>query len=117
MPALLRLDCNIDGSEETQIIAIDTGAKFIGTVELQYKNLRSANIRQLYVDEQFRGQGVGMMLVLECCRIANEAGCETLGLVVGKGNDKVRPLYVRLGFLFAYQYDNGDDLMVMNLRA
>ncbi|BCS54540.1 GNAT family N-acetyltransferase [Geobacter sp. SVR] len=117
MPTLLRLDCDIDGNEETKIVAIDSELQFVGTVGLQYKHLRSANIRQLYVDTARRGQGIGVMLVQECRQIARNGGCETLGLVVDKANDKARKFYEKLGFAFAYQYDNGDDLMTIGLRA
>lgn len=117
MPTLLRLDCDIDGHMETKIVAVDSEMQFVGTVGLQYRHLRSANIRQLYVDNAFRGQGIGVMLVKECCRIACAGGCEALGLVVDKDNDSARKFYEKLGFTFSYQYDNGDDLMTIGLKA
>jgi ribosomal protein S18 acetylase RimI-like enzyme len=117
MQSLLRLDCDIDGHCETKIIAIDSEMRLVGTVDLQYRLLRSANIRQLFVDDQFRGQGIGTSLVNKCCRIAQAGGCETLGLVVVQGNDEAARLYEKLGFSFVYQYDNGDALMTKNLKA
>ena len=104
------IDCSVDGNEETMLVFVDEG-DFLGTVGLQYRNLRAANIRQLYVKDDCRGRGIGSYLVAECCRIAKDAGCETLGLVVDKANDGAREFYRKLGFIFAYQYDNGDDLM------
>lgn len=110
------IDTNVDGLEEARLMFVDEGV-FLGTVGLQYRNLRAANIRQLYVKEDCRGRGIGSHLVDYCCGVAKVAGCETLGLVVNKANDGAREFYKKLGFIFAYQYDNGDDLMTKVLGS
>jgi len=112
---ILILDCRIDGNEETKIIFVDSKRNFAGTVGLQFRGRKAACVLQLYVDPAYRLSRIGTMLIKECCRIAKDAGCETLGLLLENGNDGARKFYDKTGFIFAYQYDNGDAAMSLPL--
>jgi len=105
------IDCCIDGNEETKIIFVDPEYNIIGIVGLIYKGKRSACLIQLFVNPEFRIKGVGTKLINTCFQLAKVEGCETLGLLLEKGNEGARIFYSSLGFVFAYEYDNGDAIM------
>lgn len=102
------------GDEETLVVAAVAG-RIYGTVALQHKDRRAASICRLFVTKNYRRRKLGTYLVDECIRVARGSGCETLGLLVKKDNESAREFYRKIGFLFAYQYDNGDELMTLVL--
>jgi len=111
---IVKLDINLDGDSGTEIAAIEN-KQIIGSVMISHKETRSACITQLFVREDKRRQGVGRKLVEECCDISIHK-CETIGLLLKKGN-KAEGFYCKLGFVFAYQYDNGDSLLIKFLTS
>jgi len=58
----------------------------------------AAWLDELYVDERWRGHGIGALLVEEAMRVAVERGCVALDLEVEEGHDAAARLYERLGF-------------------
>jgi ribosomal protein S18 acetylase RimI-like enzyme len=124
-----RLDCEVDGTRTTQLVAFgddaQSGRSVVGTVELLFLKAnakvttprRSACIRMLYVHRSFRMQGIGRRLVDEACAIARRYGCETLGLSLAVDNYSAAEFYQKLGFLFAYEYDDGSMLVSRSLSA
>lgn len=111
------LDAEIDGNQYSQIIALDHDAgEFLGSVTLTHKGQRAACIQQLYVHNAARRNRVGSQLIEECRRIFEISGCETIGLLLAKGNESADAFYSLLGFVFGYQYENGDALMVQPIH-
>lgn len=98
----LRFDCD---PEETQIVMVD-GTFFCGTVRLQFEGRKSACIWRLQVHPKARRQGIGTRLVECCCKIAKDAGCETIGLTLDKDNEGAAGFYRKLGFIFGYEFDD-----------
>lgn len=47
---------------------------------------------------QFRGMGLGRMLLEEMTRLAHESGHQRVGLIVDEDNPEAEKLYTRLGF-------------------
>lgn len=123
-----RLDCEVDGTRTSQLIAFgddaQSGRSVIGTVELLFLKAnekratprRSACVRMLYVHQSFRFQGIGRQLIDEACEIARRYGCETLGLSLAADNYPGSEFYKKLGFNFAYEYDDGSFIVTKNLR-
>lgn len=68
----------VDGVEETQIIALVDG-KCIGRVGIRTDE-DNAGIRQLWVDPEFRCQGIGTALMEICHEIAGASDCELITL-------------------------------------
>ena len=56
------------------------------------------NIHDIYVDETFRGSGVGRLLVEKVGEIAQEKNCGKITLEVRKDNLNARDLYKHQGF-------------------
>lgn len=113
---ILKINCCVDNIKETQIIYINSEYDIIyGIVSLQFKNKRAAYLQKLYVNEDFRKLGIGTLLIKESCRIAKIGGSETIGLIVKEDNNIAQMLYEKIGFSFAYQYEDGDILMSMLL--
>jgi GNAT superfamily N-acetyltransferase len=112
---LLSLDTLIDGANEAKFFAIVEGV-CVGCVGLELNGRRSISFRQLFVAEKYRRLGIGRELVRLCEQRAKSAGCETLGAIVAAGNYSVLPFYQRQGFIVAYEYDDGDLLIVKELE-
>jgi GNAT superfamily N-acetyltransferase len=124
---LLAFDCKVDGVRTSQLVAFGdddrSGRAIVGMVELLYQKAnpdltprRSACIRMLFVHRSFRKQGIGRQLVNEACEIARSYGCETLGLRLAAINYSGAEFYRKLGFQFAYEYDDGSFVVTKNLR-
>ena len=110
---LLRFDTNVNSNKETKIVALYND-KIIGITGLSHVDKKSACLLSLYVDTNFRNLNVGSMIVNECVKIAKESNCKTIGLLLDKDNNAEK-FYNKLGFLFGYEYDDKDSLMLKRL--
>lgn len=72
-----------------------------------------ASIRQLFVADHCRRQGIGSTLVLRCIREARSAKCSVINLCVAHNNIGVIPFYESLGFFLVA--DAGDFWMAKRL--
>ncbi|MFA7243919.1 MAG: GNAT family N-acetyltransferase [Patescibacteria group bacterium] len=57
-----------------------------------------AELSSLYIDEGFRGEGIGSELIEKCIAWAKEKGAERLTLNVAAVNDAALSLYKKYGF-------------------
>jgi ribosomal protein S18 acetylase RimI-like enzyme len=118
-----RLDITVDGVATTLLVASAVSiipghqSRVVGCVELLFQSRKSACIRQLYVHESWRRRGIGRFLVETSLKISALGFCETLGLSLAKENESGAAFYRKLGFTFAYQYDDGSQLVVKQCRA
>jgi len=101
---------SMNKGNESIIIALDNNT-ILGSTTLYHDGGRSCSICYLFVSPPYRLKGIGRMLVNKCCMISSNLGCHTTGLMVHKENREVEPFYIKNGFIFSYQYDNGDYLM------
>ena len=108
------IDMKVDKVEQTTIVVLDD-YEIIGTVQLRYKGKKSACIWLLFVEENYRREGIATLLVNECCKMAKQEHCQTLGLIVDKDNEPAMSLYHKLGFKFSYEYEDNTYLMVKDL--
>ena len=111
---ILSIDCEVEGVKETQFLAMSEG-ECVGRVGVKAEGLQVATMRQLFVAESHRGQGIGRTLVAECVRKARQAGCLTLNLTVAKCNRQIVSFYNPLGFIAAVEFEDEELVMVMPL--
>lgn len=57
----------------------------------------SLYLKELYVVEEYRGSGVGRLLISELCRVAVQSGMSRLELTTDRANEDARRFYARLG--------------------
>ena len=65
---------------------------------------RDAFLDEIYVDEEYRGQGVGRQAIAIAEAAAREMGVDAVHLVVSRANKRAMELYRRQGYLL-YQRD------------
>ena len=78
--------------------------RVIGQVFLKYYGTDMyptyPNMEDLFVDEEFRTQGIGTLLINECENRAKEKGHTKIGLSVNPNlNKKAKSLYEKLGYV------------------
>lgn len=111
-----RLETTVDGVRESRLVAFEDG-QFVGSVGCQHHDRVAAGIRQLFVDPAARRRGIGRKLVLACVHLARCSGCQTLGLSLALNNRGLfEDFYQRLGFIFAYEFSDGEAILVKVLR-
>jgi predicted GNAT family N-acyltransferase len=88
---------DLDGKDETadHILAYVENQP-VGTVRVRYLDHQTAKIERLAVLSDFRGQGIGKLLMEEALKIAAKKRINT---VVIHAQDYVKSLYLKLGFL------------------
>lgn len=111
----LPLETTIDGRTETQIVAVEKGAHLIGVVKVQFKERTSAAVRQLFVDPEYRKRGVGSELMRLCIHAAVSEKCQTIALTLAAQNRGAWPFYEKLGFIVAFEHDDGDLILAKPL--
>ena len=99
----------IDRHSHTLLVA-QRGNDILGTVSLNHKGKRAAEVWKLYVRPDWRRIGIGRRLIRRCCAIAADNGCESIGLSVDGKNSAAVALYVKLGFVLACEYEGSDTL-------
>lgn len=112
---ILRLNSEVDGNQSTLLIALGEGG-IMGKVELMAASRQSAGIARLFVRPEHRRTGVAATLMRHAEEIAlHDYSCHTVGLTLAKDNSEARALYDRLGYMLAYEYDDGSFIMCKRL--
>jgi DNA-binding MarR family transcriptional regulator/N-acetylglutamate synthase-like GNAT family acetyltransferase len=88
---------NYDPARERCWIAERAGRK-VGCVFLVKQSARVAQLRLLLVEPEARGLGIGLRLVEECVRLAQETGYRSIMLWTHSNLDAARHIYDRAGF-------------------
>lgn len=116
-PVLLKLDTDVDGVKETQILALNLSIyTLLGTVSLTPDEAsRTASLSMLFVSPPMRRQGVATALVTQAERIALSEGATVMRLLVQKNNLAAHLLYARLGYIVLQDYDEKDYLLAKSL--
>ncbi|MFZ2199281.1 MAG: GNAT family N-acetyltransferase [Microgenomates group bacterium] len=96
-----RINETTDG--KSAYLVAEQSNQIIGQVFLKYYGTKKysdyPNMEDLFVDEKFRGQGVGTTLIKECENRAKEKGFTMIGLSVNPSlNKKAMSLYEKLGY-------------------
>jgi ribosomal protein S18 acetylase RimI-like enzyme len=66
--------------------------------EARAKNRHKATVLGMYVATEYKGQGIGRLLMEALCAAARGDGLESLVLTVTQGNDLALQLYESVGF-------------------
>ncbi len=105
----------------SEILVADIGNAVVGYVVISYRE-EEAKIMSLAVKKEFRGKGIGKMLLREIIKKARSRGVKRLTLEVRISNRIARELYKKMGFEIAgvieSYYSDGESayLMCLNLN-
>lgn len=88
---------------KSSYLVAEQDGRIVGQVFLKYYGTKShpsyPDMEDLFVDEQFRGQGVGTLLINTCEKLVKEKGHTKIGLSVNPDlNQKAKDLYFKLGY-------------------
>lgn len=88
---------------KAEYLILEEGGEIIGQAFLKYYGTLSdpdyPDIEDIYIKEQFRGQGLGTLLIKKCEGLAKQKGFKKIGLGVNPTlNSKAKALYERLGY-------------------
>jgi GNAT superfamily N-acetyltransferase len=112
---ILRLDSEVEGHKSALLIVVAEGV-MLGKVTLIAASRQSAGIARLFVRPDMRRIGVATALMERAHEIAlHDYDCQTVGLTLAKDNSEARALYDRLGYVLAYEYDDGSFIMCKRL--
>jgi ribosomal protein S18 acetylase RimI-like enzyme len=115
-PTIRRLDTKIAGQKLTKLIAMK-GEKFVGCVDLKFRNRCVAHFLRLYVAPAHRGEELGTTLVRECETIAREAGCTAIAATINADNHRVLTWYHRLDYCVVHEWEDETLLISKPLEA
>lgn len=90
--------------EDYILLKVEDDNKLIGGCIVAIDRWNVADLDILWVDENYRRQGIGSAVISEAERIAREKGCHTITL--GTFDFQARPLYEKHGFTVCGTLDN-----------
>ncbi len=108
-------------SHSTDLLVADIGGNVVGYISVMDMN-DSSKIISFAVKKEFRGYGVGSMLMDTAIRKCKERGKKSVMLEVRVSNERAQKLYKKKGFkvidVIPAYYRDGEDayLMVLNLQ-
>lgn len=98
------------GDQSSSLVA-QGGAMFMG---------EESHILTIAVDPRWRGQRIGLWLLLDLLALCHQQGAHRVNLEVRPGNQVARRLYNRLGFQVSGRrrryYPDGEDALIMTLE-
>lgn len=74
------------------------GQEIVGTVGLQRFDAETADMRRMYVPQEYRGMGIGAVLLRAVMAQAHSMGFKRMILDVGQSQVAARHLYANAGF-------------------
>lgn len=86
----IRISCQADG--------IEVGRAFAYILHNDLHQQPFALMEDVYINEAFRGQGLGSNIVRQVIKLAQDANCYKLIATSRESRSKVHALYQRLGF-------------------
>lgn len=91
-------------SESNELVVVEIGGEVVGTLQLTFipyltaQGGKRALVEAVFVDERFRGQGVGRRLMEWAIARAREEGCHMVQLTTNKQRPEAHRFYESLGF-------------------
>lgn len=96
----LSIQIDTDKPTETYLFAHDEGqTRPIGLLKLGIDEEATGWISSVFVEESFRGKGVGRQLLERAFALCRELNKRFVSLAVANKNEKAQRLYKSLGFL------------------
>ena len=105
---------DVDGATTRTFLAMLDGQP-IGSIDVNDWHKQGGWVSWVFVDEQFRRQGIAKSLFERILLDARTAGKAGLGLCVKPENENAQALYQSLGFRVCYTYDSGLLAMAIHL--
>jgi ribosomal protein S18 acetylase RimI-like enzyme len=94
----------LDNKESVIFVALDKTGRPVGFTQLypSFSSLRTVRnwiLNDLYVEEGFRRQGIGEMLMRKAMAFGIAKGAKSIELSTGVNNVKAQKLYEHIGFI------------------
>lgn len=98
------IQARLDSQESVIFVALDEFRQPIGFTQLypSFSSLRTVRnwiLNDLYVEEAFRGKGVGEKLIQKAMEFGRSKGASSLELSTAVDNFNAQRLYERMGFI------------------
>jgi GNAT superfamily N-acetyltransferase len=113
--SIARLDVKVE-VEETRLDGFMNGF-FAATLAVRFRGRVTAGIRQVFVDEGWRGKGIGTLMMRQAAIIAEAAGCRSVALTVAPDKRDLIPFYEACGYFPAFEYDDGEVALALILNG
>lgn len=94
------------GTPQAGFWVAEAGAILVGTVAIRPKADRTCELKRLYLDPQWRGQGLGQVLYAHAESFARQAGYERIWLDSSRRFGSAHRLYERNDFVLVERLDN-----------
>lgn len=99
----------IDNDKNNYLIVIEDEHKIIGTSQLTiipyltYQGGKRGQIEGVRVDENYRGRGIGKLMLAWAINKAREASCHVIQLTMDKKRLETIEFYKKLGFIASHE--------------
>lgn len=99
----------IDGDKNNYLIVVEDNGKIIGTSQLTiityitYRGEKRGQIEGVRIDESYRGQGIGKLMIEWSISKSRDLGCHVVQLTMDKQRDETIQFYKKLGFVVSYE--------------
>ena len=99
----------IENDKNNYLIVIEDDSKIIGTTQLTiipyltYRGGKRAQIEAVRIDESYRGQGLGRLLIEWCINKVKALDCHMVQLTMDKKRAETIKFYNKLGFVASHE--------------
>ena len=99
----------IDSDKNNCLIVVEDNGKIIGTSQLTiityltYRGGKRGQIEGVRIDEAYRGQGIGKLMIEWAIGKSRELGCHVVQLTMDKQRDETIQFYKKLGFVASHE--------------
>jgi ribosomal protein S18 acetylase RimI-like enzyme len=108
------VDPTVTFSKDDVLLATK-GDRAAGCLVLTVLDGGRSEIKRLWTDPMFRGQGVASLLMDAAIELSSEKGLDTIQLSVWKWRSGAISLYEKLGFIVTESWDEREELVCMQL--
>lgn len=91
------------------LVVMDDG-KVVGTGAVRPLQGEIAELKRLWLLEQYHGQGIGYRVVMQLFEFARQCGYKSIRLQTGLPQKRAIAFYKKLGFIEIPNYDPDDDI-------
>ena len=99
----------IEADPNNYLIVLEDGKKIIGTCQLTilryltYQGGKRGQIEGVRVDESYRGQGIGKLMIKWAINKSRQANCHLVQLTMDKNRSETIQFYKKLGFIASHE--------------
>lgn len=99
----------IDTDKNNYLIVVEDNGKIIGTSQLTiityltYRGGKRGQIEGVRIDEDYRGRGIGKLMIEWSINKSRELGCHLVQLTMDKQREETIQFYNKLGFVASHE--------------